>query len=78
MSTPAANQVLNNESQAILADQASSRTRKSVAHESMSQPVIVKDSYDSTFDQTPVLWKLGKLWVIERVTPPIHRTPHDQ
>jgi len=66
MSTPAANQVLNNESQAVLADQASSRKRKSVAHESMSQLVIVKDSYDSTFDQTPLLWKLGKLWVIER------------
>jgi hypothetical protein len=71
MSTPAANQVLNNESQAILADQASSRRRKSVAHESISQPVIVKDSYDSTFDQTPLRWKLGKLWVIERLQQPI-------
>jgi len=78
MSTPAANQVLNNESQAILADQPSSRRQKSIAHESMSHPVIIKDSYDSTFDQTPLLWKRGKLWVIESFTPPLRRSPSVQ
>src|ERR1700751_2340620 len=35
----------------------------------MSQQVIIKGSHDSTFDQTPLLWKWGKLWVIESPWP---------